>query len=189
MNVEYHFSFLTSHLMYLRKVLRSVALVRRHNLATSNLLVGVSGPSDAAVLVVNHSQGGEAVAGTELPAPARGDGVVAKVLGGAVVLRGRGSSGPLGDEVDGGLGVDLGVDLEGPVALVVGAVADTLDALDGPLGDAGGHHGLFRGGGSRNHGGGGEEGGDDGLSELHVGGCGCGWFVSGMWFEVGLESE
>lgn len=142
------------------------------------------------MLVVDDGKGGEAVARAELAAPARGDGVVAKVLGAAVALGGGGAPGVPDDKVDGRLGVDLGVDGKLPVALGVVLVAPAVGALDGPLGDALGQHGLFGRGGSRSHGGGGEEGGHDGLGELHVGGGGkfasrlCKWMDGLGWDET-----
>lgn len=163
----------------LRESSRGVLLVRLDSLATSELLVGVGGPDNLAALVVDDGEGGEAVAGAKLTAPARGDGVTAALAGTAV---GLGGTLGLDDVLAGGGLAGARVDAKVPGALGVGLVAGALEALDGPLG-GGGHHGDGLGGGlgsgSSEDAGGGEEGGDDG--ELH----GCGW----SWLEVGRERE
>lgn len=56
--------------LHLRESVGRVALVRLDNIAALDLLVGVSRVGDLAALVVDHGQGGEAIAGTELTAPA-----------------------------------------------------------------------------------------------------------------------
>lgn len=130
--------------MDLRESSRSVALVRLDNLATGKLLVGVSRPDDLASLVVDNGEGSEAVALTELTAPAGGDGVSTAVggttvgVGGSVALHDVGAlSGSAG----------AGVDAEVPGAGGVFGVANTLGVLNSPLG-TGSHHGLAIGGGS-----------------------------------------
>lgn len=154
----------------LRESLGGVLLVGLDGLATGELLVGVGGEDDLLGLVVDDGEGGEAVAGAKLAAPAGGDGVVAAVGGAAAALGGLGA-------LDGVLAGDglagARVDGEGPVTLGVGLVAGALEGLDGPLGGGGGHHvddlgGGLRGGSGEGAGDGEESGGD---SELHV--CGC----------------
>jgi hypothetical protein len=147
---------------------RSVLLVGRNDLATSNLLVGVATPDDELLGVVGNGDGGELVAGAELVAPAGGNGVRAAGGGGSgLVLAGAGA---LDDVVAGGGGGGLGVEAEGPVALGVGAVAAALEVLDDPLG-VGSHHGDIDGGRGSDGAAGGEEGGDEEVGQLH--GCGC----------------
>jgi hypothetical protein len=52
---------------------RSIALVGGDNLSSLDLLVGVGGPDDEPLLLVDNGESGEALVGTELAAPARGD--------------------------------------------------------------------------------------------------------------------
>ncbi len=52
-----------------------VALIRSHRRTRGKLVVGVRRVDDQSGRVVDDGEGGEAVAGTELAAPAGGDGV------------------------------------------------------------------------------------------------------------------
>lgn len=141
---------------------RSVALVRLDNLAASNLLISISRPDDLTGLIVDNREGGEAIALTELAAPARGDGVMAAVDGTTVGLGGRAAL----HDIGAGSGITgAGVDAKGPGAGGVCGVTDTLGVLDGPLG-AGSHHGLAGGGSSKGRGGQ-EAGSEEELGELH----------------------
>jgi hypothetical protein len=159
---------------HLGESLGRVALVGSDDLAAGELGVGVGRVDDELALVVDDGEGGEALAGAELAAPAGGNGVVAALEraavggGGVLGLDGVGARDALG-------GAGAGLDAEEPVALGVGGVAVAAEALDGPLG-SGGHHGdgLNLRGGSSEGAGGREDGSDDG--ELHV----CGWWF-GSW--------
>lgn len=158
-----------SQLYHSRQSSGSISLVRLDNLATIELLVGVSGPDDLAGLVVDNGEGGEASVGAELAAPAGGDGVVAAVGGTTVSL-----GGGLGlDDVGAGLGSSgADLDAEVPGAGSIGGVASALHIADGPL-RAGGHHGLAGLGRGGHDSRGGDEGGEENLSDLHYGG----WLV------------
>lgn len=151
---------------YLGESSGSVALVRLDNIAALNLLVGVGRPDDLAGLVVDNGKGGEAIALTELAAPAGGDGV--PTAGDRATIGVRGSV-ALHNVVARGSSAGAGVDAEVPCAGSVLGVAGALHVLNGPLG-TGGHHGNAgsRGGHDRR---GEEAGSDEKLSELH--GCGC----------------
>lgn len=154
----------------LGKVGRSVLLVGGNDLAGLDLLVGVGGPDNQLLGLVDNGQSGEALVGAELAAPAGGDGVGTALGRATVALRSLGALD--GKSAGGRLGAgDASVDTEGPVALGVGGVADTLEVLDGPLRD-GGHHGDAARGRSRGGEGavGSEESSDEDVGELHV--CG-----------------
>lgn len=147
-----------------------VGLIGLDNLGTGELLVGVSGPDDLALALADDGKSGEAVAGAELAAPARGDGEVAAGRG-----AGRGLLGSLG-ALDVVAALDdlavAGVDAELPVADGVVGAAVALGVADGPLGSRG-HHGdgVARGGSGRDAGGG--DDGEDSSGELHIEGCCC----------------
>lgn len=152
--------------LFLSESSRSVALIGLDHITVLDLLIGVTGPDDLVLFVVDNRQGSEAIAWAELTAPTRGDSIITTVGGGTVSgLRGiRGS-----DHVFAGSRlIDAVVDAEGPGARRVVAGADALQALDGPFW-AGSHHGLGVcdrcGKGCR---GGGENSED--LSELHYAG-------------------
>lgn len=111
---------------------RSVRLVRLDNLGTSELLVGVSRPDDLALGVGNDREGGEALVGAELAAPAGGDGEV--TAGGGTAGRLLGGAGAL-DVVAALEGLAVAdVDAELPVADGVVGAAVALGVADGPLG-------------------------------------------------------
>lgn len=150
----------TERIIHLRESNRSVALVRLDNLALLHLLVGVRRP-DNLTSFVDHREGGEAIALSELTTPARGDGIISTVGGTTIGLRGSVSLHDVG--ASGGI-TGAGVDAKGPSAGGVFGVADTLGVLKGPLG-AGGHHGLGRGGGSEGRST--EARGEEKLGELH----------------------
>lgn len=143
----------------------SVALVRRDDLSVDKLNVGVSGPDDELLGVVDDRQDGEAVARERLAVVARADGVGAALLAADVGLAGALA---LDREAAGRGGREVRVDAEGPRARVVGGVARPLQAGDRPL-RSGGHHGLGLGRGNRGcQGGGREDGGDECAGELHI---------------------
>lgn len=144
---------------------RGVGLVRLDDLTTSKLLVGVGGVDDL-LLAADDGDGGEALVGAELAAPARGDGEGAALGGTAVGLRGLLA---LDDVLARGGGAGAGADLEVPGASGVSLVADAVEALDSPLG-SGGHHRDGAGGGGGHGARGGGENGDEGGGELHFGG-------------------
>lgn len=110
----------------------SVRLVGLDNLGTSELLVGVSRPDNLALGVGNDREGSEALVGTELAAPAGGDGEV--TAGGGTTGGLLGGAGAL-DVVAAleGLAV-ASVDAELPVADGVVGAAVALGVADGPLG-------------------------------------------------------
>lgn len=66
--------------LLLRKVLRSVLLVRLDDLTTAELLVGVGRVDDLLAVVVDDRQSGEALALAELAGPASADGVLAALV-------------------------------------------------------------------------------------------------------------
>lgn len=152
----------------LRELGGSVALVGLDDDGTSDLLVGVGGPDDEPLLLVNDGEGGEALVLAELVAPAGGDGV------GAAGGRAAGSlGGGLGTLLDlelarsDGAGANVNAELPGAEAVV--GVAPALSLADGPLG-RGGHHGdgvSGSGGGTRD----GEGGSSEDGGELHVEVC------------------
>lgn len=103
----------------LRESSRGVALVGLDNLATSDLLISVAGVDDL-LLAADDRESGEALVGTELATPARGDGEGA-ALGRAAVGLGGGLA--LDDVLAGGGGAAAGVDLEVPGAGGISLVA------------------------------------------------------------------
>lgn len=103
----------------LRESSRGVALVRLDNLATSDLLISVAGVDDL-LLAADDRESGEALVGTELTTPARGDGEGAALGRAAVGLGGRLA---LDDVLAGGGGAAAGVDLEVPGAGGISLVA------------------------------------------------------------------
>lgn len=156
----------TAHLgiySHLRESSGGVSLVRLDDISSSELNVGVGGVDNLTSIVVDDREGGEAIAITELAAPAGGDGVVA-ASGRATV--GLGGIGGIHDEGAGSSGGGSDLNAKGPGALAVGRVASALHVLDGPL-SISGHHGDA-GSRSGHDGRGGEEGGGkEDLGELH----------------------
>jgi hypothetical protein len=151
----------------LRESLDGVALVRLDDLVAFELSVGVSGPGDLLLALVDDREGGEALG--ELAAPSRGDGVRAALGARVGDAAGGGVASLDNGEVAAVLASGAGVDNKGPGAASVGGVADALHVLNGP--GSLGRHGLDLGGGSRSgDGAAGHEGGENGDDgELHVG--------------------
>lgn len=116
---------------------RRVALVRLDNLPAGKLSIRVSRPNNLSAALVDHRQGREPIVRTELIAPAGGDGVGAALRRPAVGMGGRAAR----YNVGAGGGARWGLDAEGPGTFGVSGIADTLHALDGPLG-VGNHHRL-----------------------------------------------
>lgn len=146
----------------------SVALVRLDDLPARELLVGVGGPDNPTGLVVDNGQGGEAVARTELAAPARSDGEDAAVRRTSVRARGVRGLHNIGTM---GRSVRTDLDAEGPGAFGLGVVADALHVPHSPI-RSGSHHGhaVVSGGGGGKDRRGSEERGQKKLSDLHA--CG-----------------